>query len=74
VPLMSVFGFLSTGILIAFAVAFWRNVDYGVNSTWSKAMVFIIPAAAVTIYAISYVVHRMRRENLSLAFKEIPPE
>ena len=74
VPLMSIMGALSTGILIALAVAFWRNSDYGVNSTWSKAMVFIIPAAAVVIYGISWAVHRTRNENLSLAFKEIPPE
>jgi amino acid transporter len=74
VPLMSIMGVLSSGILIAIAVAFWRNSDYGVNSTWSKAMVFIIPAAAIIIYGLSYVLHRMRDEDLTLAFKEIPPE
>jgi amino acid transporter len=73
-PLMSIMGVLSTVFLTAFAVAFWTKADYGVNSQWSKAMVFIIPAAAVVVYLASYTVHRMRREDLNLAFKEIPPE
>jgi hypothetical protein len=71
---MSIMGALSTVFLLAFAWAFWTNSNYGVNSNWSKAMVFIIPAAAVAIYAVSYAVHRMRSEDLGLAFKEIPPE
>jgi amino acid transporter len=73
-PLMSIMGTLSTVFLLGFAWAFWTKDDYGVNSHWSKAMVFIIPAVAVGIYLISWAVHRMRQEDLSLAFKEIPPE
>jgi hypothetical protein len=37
-------------------------------------MVFIIPAAAIAIYAASWAWHKMHNEDLSLAFKEIPPE
>jgi amino acid transporter len=73
-PLMSIMGGLSTVFLLVFAWAFWTKDDYGVNSNWSKAMVFIIPAAAITIYGLSWAWHRMRDEDLSLAFKEIPPE
>ena len=73
-PLMSIMGTLSTVFLLAFAWAFWTKADYGVNSNWSKAMVFIIPAVAIAIYVLSWAWHRMRDEDLSLAFKEIPPE
>ena len=50
---MSDHGVLSTVFLLAFAWAFWTKADYGVNSYWSKAMVFIIPAAAIACTRLS---------------------
>jgi amino acid transporter len=73
VPLISIFGVISTVVLLVIGYEFWTNAKYGLNTTAAKITTFALPAAALVIYWISHTVRRARNQDISLAFKEIPP-
>jgi amino acid transporter len=73
IPLISIMGTLSTGVLLVIGWQFWTNDKYGLNTTGAKITTFALPAAALVIYAISRYVRLSRNQDISLAFKEIPP-
>lgn len=72
-PLISIMGALSTAILLVIGYVFWTNSDYGLNTTTSKIVTFALPAAALVIYYASRAIRLARREDIDMAFKEIPP-
>jgi amino acid transporter len=73
VPLISILGVISTAVLLVIGWVFWTNSKFGLNTTWSKITTFALPAAALVIYWISHRVRLARNQDISLAFKEIPP-
>lgn len=73
-PLVTLLGGISFVFTAAVGLTFALNPAYGVNSTSSIIAVFAVPAAALLIYLISYLVHRMQGSELGLAFRELPPE
>jgi hypothetical protein len=73
IPLISIVGAISTVVLVIIGYEFWTNDKYGLNTTGAKITTFAIPAAALIIYAISRYVRLSRNQDISLAFKEIPP-
>jgi amino acid transporter len=73
VPLITIMGVLSSIVLILIGWRFWVDSAYGLNTTWSKITTFALPAVAVLIYFARRWVLMRRGEDLSLAFKEIPP-
>jgi amino acid transporter len=73
IPLISIMGTLSTVVLLIIGWQFWTNDKYGLNTTGAKITTFALPAAALIIYAISRAVRQSRNQDISLAFKEIPP-
>jgi amino acid transporter len=73
VPLISIAGTISTVVLVIIGYVFWTNDKYGLNTTGAKITTFALPAAALIIYAISRQVRLSRNQDISLAFKEIPP-
>jgi amino acid transporter len=73
IPLISIMGTISTVVLLIIGWQFWTNDKYGLNTTGAKITTFALPAAALIIYAISRYVRLSRNQDISLAFKEIPP-
>jgi basic amino acid/polyamine antiporter, APA family len=73
VPVISIMGVLSTIVLLVIGYEFWTNGNYGLNTRDAKIVTFLVPLIAIAIYAISRYVHAQRKQDISLAFKEIPP-
>lgn len=73
VPVISIAGTISTIVLLVMGWQFWTNEKYGLNTTGAKITTFALPAAALIIYAVSRQVRLSRNQDISLAFKEIPP-
>jgi amino acid transporter len=74
VPLISITGVLSLFFFLLMGYFFLTNSLYGANTpTMYEAIVvtFLVPAI---IYAVSHYYHKSKGLNLSLAFKQIPPE
>lgn len=47
---------------------------YGVNGAWDLVVIVLVPLVALAIYGISYLSHRSSGMDMSLAFRELPPE
>ncbi len=73
VPLITIMGVLSSIVLILLGWRFWVDSAYGLNTTWSKITTVGLPVVAVVIYFVRERVLKSRDEDISLAFKEIPP-
>jgi amino acid transporter len=75
VPLISVMGVISCVVLAIMGVQFWADPSYFIAASfWPRVAVVVLPIVAVVIYFVAYYVHKARGEDISLAFKEIPPE
>lgn len=73
-PLITVLGAISFRFTGAVGLTFGLNGDYGVNAPSSLVAVLVVPAVALIIYLISFLVHRSNGSDLGLAFRELPPE
>ena len=73
VPVITIMGVLSSLVLLVIGYEFWTNGNYGLNTRDAKITTLAIPLAAIIIYAISRYVRSQRQQDISLAFKEIPP-
>jgi basic amino acid/polyamine antiporter, APA family len=73
IPLISIMGVISTIVLLVIGWVFWTNPKFGLDTTAAKITTFALPAAALVIYWISRQVRLARNQDISLAFKEIPP-
>jgi amino acid transporter len=74
VPVISIFGALSTVILLAMGYMMVMNSAYGVNSFYSLLAVVLTLVLGLAIFGLSYVYKKSRGLNILLAFTEIPPE
>lgn len=74
IPLISLIG---AGALVIYAL-FWyplaTNDTLGANTTTGWVATVVIAAIGALIYPISYFVNKARGVDLSLAFKQLPPE
>jgi len=74
IPIMSIAGTLSLGFLVLLTYFLLVNPLYGANNVTVYAGTIAVFAIAVVIYAVSYYSRKSAGINLSLAFKELPPE
>lgn len=74
IPLISIFGTVALGFYLVLAYFFISNPLYGANTPifFEGEAIFIL--APVLIYAISYYYHKREGLDISLAFKQLPPE
>jgi APA family basic amino acid/polyamine antiporter len=74
IPLISLMGVISLGFIVMLQYFLLSNPLYGANNlpTWITIISLVI--LAVVIYEISYYYHKKRNLDITLAFKEIPPE
>ena len=74
VPVISIFGALSTIVLLIIGYMMLTNSAYGVNSFYSLLAIVVTVVLGVGIFSISYLYKKSRGLNIMLAFSEIPPE
>ena len=73
-PLISIAGVISLAFFVMLAYLLVSNPIYGANTPSVAAFVIIIFLIGAPIYIISYYYHRSKGLDISLVFKEIPPE
>ncbi|HUY08859.1 MAG TPA: APC family permease [Candidatus Dormibacteraeota bacterium] len=73
-PAISVTGVLSLIIYIFFFVSLATQSALGANATVGIIATVVIAAIGIVIFPISYALNRRRGVDLSLAFRELPPE
>ena len=74
VPAIAVIGVLSIGVYLLFMVPLLVNDALGANATPGIVAMVVIALLPFLIYGVSYLWNRRRGVDLSLAFRELPPE
>jgi basic amino acid/polyamine antiporter, APA family len=74
IPLISIVGVLSLGFYLAMIYFYLTNSLYGANGPLGLGGVACMIAIPAGIYAISYYYHKSKGLDISLVFKQIPPE
>ncbi len=73
-PAITVIGVLAFGVYLLFMIPLMLNDALGANARTGIVATVVLALAPFLIYGISYVVNRRRGVDLSLAFRELPPE
>jgi APA family basic amino acid/polyamine antiporter len=74
IPSITIIGVLSLGAYGLFFYSVATTDALGANGHTGVMATVIIAAIAILIYPVSWLINRSRGVNLSLAFKELPPE
>ena len=73
-PAITVVGALAFAAYLVFLVPLLTNTALGVRSTPGITALVVIAVTPFLLYAVSYAVQRRRGVDLSVAFRELPPE
>jgi amino acid transporter len=73
-PAITVAGLVALAVYVFFFISLATTDALGANAAGGIRATVIIAAIGIAIYPISVVVNRRRGVNLSLAFRELPPE
>jgi amino acid transporter len=74
VPIITAFAVIALGLYAFFGYSLVTNNALGANSSAGLRATVIIVVISLAIYPISYLVNRSRGIDLSIAFRELPPE
>jgi amino acid transporter len=74
IPRMAIIGVLSAIVYVLFLVPLLINDDLGANATPGIVAMITIALLPFVVYGISYAVNKSRGVDLSLTFRELPPE
>jgi len=76
IPVLSILGAVMFGFFVFMTYAAYTNAALGGPISWASVGIgiFGILILGIVIYYISYVYHKRKGIDISLAFKEIPPE
>ena len=73
-PAITVAGLLALAVYVFFFVSLATTDALGANASGGIRATVIIAAIGLLLYPISVAINRRRGVNLSLAFRELPPE
>jgi APA family basic amino acid/polyamine antiporter len=74
IPVLAIVGALALAVYALFFYPLATNDTLGANTTTGWVATAIIAGIGILLYPISYLVNRARGVDLSLAFKQLPPE
>ena len=74
IPVLAIVGLAALAVYVLFFYPLATNDTLGANTTTGWVATGIIAGIGILIYPISYVINRARGVDLSLAYKELPPE
>jgi amino acid transporter len=74
IPQLTLMGILSLAVYVLFFVSLCTADGLGANSSSGIRATIIIAAVSILIYPLSKAINKRRGVDLSLAFRELPPE